>query len=143
MRSMTEYRRSPHVVYDIKYHFVWCPKYRFAVLEGRLKDRLEVLISEICEMMGVIMVEGEIMKDHVHMCLSVPPKHSPSEVMKRVKGISSERVFKEFPEIKKRYWGCHFWARGYFVSTVGINEDVIKKYIRGQQPEENQIKMWK
>lgn len=140
-----EYRKTPHTVYELKYHFVWIPKYRYAVLEGALKDRLQVLINQICESMSVLVVEGQLCKDHIHVCLSVPPKYSPSEVMRRIKGKTSEVLFREFPEIKKRYWGQHFWARGYFVSSVGIDEETIKKYIQSQREDivENQLKFWK
>lgn len=77
--------------------------------------------------MGILIVEGQLCKDHVHVCLSVSPKYLPSEVMKRIKGKTLEVLFREFPEIKKRYWGQHFWARGYFVSSVGIDEETVKK----------------
>jgi len=140
-----EYRKSPHVVYDIKYHFVFCPKYRYRVLKGELKRRVQLRICEICEELDILMVEGEICEDHIHMCLSVPPKYSASYVMKKIKGKTAEMVFREFPEIKKRYWGQHFWSRGYFVSTVGIDEETIKKYIQNQNSPstEEQMKLWK
>jgi putative transposase len=80
------------------------------------------------------------------MYLSVPPKHSPSEVMKILKGKSAERLREEFPKLRKKYWGMHIWARGYFVSTVGIDREVIKKYVRNQQDEEirvEQMRLWK
>lgn len=140
-----EYRKTPHTVYELKYHFVWIPKYRYSVLEGVLCERLQVLINQICDSMGILVVEGQLCKDHIHVCLSVPPRYSPSEVMKRIKGKTSETLFREFPEIKKRYWGQHFWARGYFVSSVGIDEETIKKYIQNQREDmvENQMKLWK
>lgn len=143
---MEKYRKTPHTVYDIKYHFVWCPKYRFHVLEGEIKKRIKEIISQVCEELDILIVEGEICKDHVHLCVSVPPKHSPSYVMKRIKGTSSERIFREFPELRKRYWGQRFWARGYFVSIVGIDEKTIKRYIQGQREDttsEQQLKFWK
>ena len=136
------YRRSPHAVYEVKYHFVWCPKYRYAVMSGALKKRIQEVMSMICESMAIEIVKGKMMEDHVHVCLSVPPKYSPAEVMKRIKGASSERIFREFPEIRKRYWGQHFWARGYFVSTVGADEEMIKRYIKEQKKIENQLKLW-
>ena len=136
------YRRSPHAVYEVKYHFVWCPKYRYAVMSGELKKRIQQVISAICEAMEIEIVKGKVMEDHVHVCLSVPPKYSPAEVMKRIKGASSERIFREFPGVKKRYWGQHFWARGYFVSTVGADEETIKRYIKEQKKKENQLKLW-
>ena len=101
------------------------------------------MINEVCEEMEIEIVEGKIMEDHVHVCLSVPPKYSSAEVMKRIKGNSSERLFREFPKLKKRYWGHHFWARGYFVSTVGADEETIKKYIKEQKKVDNQLKLWK
>lgn len=140
------YRCSPHAVYEIKYHFVWVPKYRFRVLEGEIRQRLKELISQICEGMEILIVEGKVCNDHVHLCVSVPPKHSPAEVMKQIKGSTSEILFREYPQIKKRYWGQHFWARGYFVSTVGIDESTIRKYIKNQTedtPSEKQMKFWK
>ena len=141
-----KYRKTPHTVYDIKYHFVIVPKYRYNVLDGEVKEWLKKEISQICERMEILIEEGKICKDHIHMCLSVPPRYSPSEVMKQIKGKSSEGVFREFPEIKKIYWGQHFWARGYFVSTVGIDEETIKEYIRNQREEiamKRQLKLWK
>jgi len=139
------YRRSSHTVYDIKYHFVWIPKYRFRVLEGEIKSRLEVLISQVCEGMEILLIEGRVNIDHVHVCLSVPPKYAPSAVMKAIKGKTSEMLFREFPELRRRYWGQHFWGRGYFVSTVGIDEETIKEYIRNQQEDdtaERQMQFW-
>ena len=136
------YRRSLHTVYEVKYHFVFCPKYRYGVMEGKVKKRLQEMISEVCNMLDIEIVQGKIMEDHVHVCLSVPPRYSPAEVMKRIKGNSSERLFREFPELKKRYWGQHFWARGYFVGTVGADEETIKKYIKEQKKTENQLKLW-
>jgi putative transposase len=111
-------------------------------LEGKLKKRLQEIISEVCIGMDIEIVQGQIMEDHVHVCLSVPPKYSPSEVMKRIKGNSSERMFREFPDLKKRYWGQHFWARGYFVSTVGADEETIKKYIKEQGSIDKQLQLW-
>lgn len=90
------------------------------------------MIELVCDGFDIEIVEGKVMKDHVHLYLSVPPKNAPSQVMRLIKGKTSERVFREFPEIKKRYWGQYFWARGYFVSTVGADEETIKKYIKEQ-----------
>jgi putative transposase len=111
-------------------------------MEGKIKKRLQEMISEVCDMMDIEIVQGKVMEDHVHICLSVPPKYSPAEVMKRIKGNSSERIFREFPELKKRYWGQHFWARGYFVSTVGADEATIKRYIKEQKKTDNQLRLW-
>ena len=141
---MAKYRKSPHTVYELKYHFVWVTKYRYCMLEGEVKNYLQTLINRICDGMSIIIEAGDIGKEHIHMCLSVPPKYSPADVMKTIKGVTSERLFREFPDIRKQYWGKHFWARGYFVSSVGIDEATIKKYIENQREEivENQMKLW-
>ena len=126
--------------------FVFVPKYRFGVLKGKIKEWLKQTINQICENFEILLVEGEICKDHVYMCLSVLSKYSLDEVMKQIKGKTSVMAFREFPELFKRYWGQHFWAWGYFVSTVGIDEEMIRKYIRHRQAEhgmKNQLRLWK
>ena len=141
-----KYRTSAHAVYEIKYHFVMVPKYRFKILEGKIKIRLKEIISQICENLEILIVEGKICKDHVHICLSVPPKLSASEVMKQIKGKTAEVMFEEFPQLRKRYWGQHFWARGYFVSTVGIDSATIQKYVKEQledQMRQEQLSFWR
>ena len=143
---MEGYNRSSHAVYRCEYHFVWVPKYRYQVLVKDVKPRLKEVLVELCNWLGIEIIEGAICSDHVHMYLSVPPKHSPSKVMKLFKGKSAECLRKEFPELRKRYWGMHLWARGYFVSTVGIDRDVIKKYVQQQQDSEiqaEQLRLWK
>jgi putative transposase len=143
---MEGYNRSSHAVYRCEYHFVWVPKYRYHVLVNDVKPRLKEILVELCNWRDITIIEGAICSDHVHMYLSVPPKYSPSEVMKLLKGKSAERLREEFPELRKRYWGMHIWARGYFVSTVGIDRDAIKQYVRQQQDTEmrgEQLRLWK
>jgi putative transposase len=143
---MEGYNRSSHAVYRCEYHFVWIPKYRYQVLVKDVKPRLKEILVELCSWLDITIIEGAICSDHVHMYLSVPPKYSPSEVMKVLKGKSAERLREEFPELRKKYWGLHIWARGYFVSTVGIDREVIKKYVRQQQDAEirgEQLRLWK
>jgi putative transposase len=96
-------------------------------LVKEIKPRLREILMELCEWLDITVIEGAICQDHVHMYLSVPPKHSPAFVMKMLKGKSVEYLRKEFPELGKKYWGLHIWARGYFVSTVCINSTVIQK----------------
>ncbi len=144
--DMEGYNTSSHAIYRCEYHFVWVPKYRYHVLVKEIKARLREILMELCEWQDIKVIEGAICTDHVHMYLSVPPKHSPSFVMKILKGKSAEYLRKEFPELGKRYWGMHIWARGYFVSTVGINSTVIQNYVREQTDEqirEEQLKLWK
>jgi putative transposase len=143
---MDGYEKSSHAVYRCEYHFVWVPKYRYQVLVQEIKSRLKEILVELCEWLDVGIIEGAIASDHVHMYLSVPPKHSPAQVMQILKGKSAEYLRKEFPELGKRYWGMHIWARGYFVSTAGVDRDVIRKYIKEQQDDqlkEDQLRLWR
>lgn len=131
---MAEYRRSAHAVYDLKYHVVWITKYRYKVLTGRVAERTRDLIRQICETRDVTIVRGSVSPDHIHMLLSAPADLSPAKLVQYIKGRSSRRIQDEFPEIRKRYWGQHLWARGYFCATVGaVDEETIKKYIENQQ----------
>ena len=143
---MEGYGKSSHAIYRCEYHFVWVPKYRYHILIKEVKPRLKEILVELCEWLDILIIEGAICSDHVHMYVSVPPKHSPSYVMKMLKGKSAERLRKEFPELTKRYWGMHLWARGYFVSTVGIDSETIKQYVKNQQDAEmkiEQLRIWK
>ena len=143
---MEGYNRSSHAVYRCEYHFVWVPKYRYHVLVKEVKPRLKEILVELCSWLDITIIEGAICSDHVHMYLSVPPKHSPSDVMKILKGKSAERLREEFPELRRKYWGMHIWARGYFVSTVGVDREVIKQYVRQQEDNEirgEQLRLWK
>ena len=143
---MEGYSKSSHAVYRCEYHFVWVPKYRYHVLVKEVKPRLRGILLELCEWLDIRIIEGAICSDHVHMYLSVPPKLSPSHVMKILKGKSAERLRNEFPELGKKYWGMHIWARGYFVSTVGIDSTVIQQYVKEQveeQLEEQQLGLWR
>ena len=143
---MEGYNKSSHAVYRCEYHFVWVPKYRYHVLVNEVKPRLKGILTELCDWLDITIIEGAICSDHVHMYISVPPKYSPSHVMKILKGKSAERLRKEFPALRKQYWGMHIWARGYFVSTVGIDREIIKNYVKEHvksQIREDQLKIWK
>jgi putative transposase len=115
---MEAYNRSSHAVYRCEYHFVWVPKYRYHVLVKEVKPRLKEILVELCNWLDITVIEGAICSDHIHIYLSVPPKLAPSHVMKVLKGKSAERLREEFPELRKRYWGMHLWARGYFVRLM-------------------------
>ena len=144
--TMENYRKSSHATYRCEYHFVWIPKYRYRILLEDIRPRLREILSQLCDWQGITLLEGSICSDHVHMYLSVPPKLSPSQVMKILKGKSAELLSSEFSAIRKKCWGRHVWARGYFVSTVGVNSEVIKKYVRNQEEElvrEDQLRIWK
>jgi len=135
---MVEYRQSAHAVYDIKYHVIWVTKYRYKVMRGRVAERARELIRQICQAREVVIVRGAISPDHIHMLLSVPPQLAPAKVVQYIKGRSSRLLQEEFPELGKRYWGQHLWARGYFCATVGaVDEETIKHYIETQRWDED------
>ena len=143
---MEEYSKSSHAIYRCEYHFIWVPKYRYHVLVKEIKPRLKELLVELCNWLDVTIIEGAICSDNVHMYLSVPPKYSPAHVMKILKGKSAEYLRRDFPELGKKYWGLHIWARGYFVSTVGIDSATIQKYVKEQiesQMREEQLALWR
>ena len=137
---MTAYNFGAHCVYYHRFHIVWATKYRYKVLQGDIRERARTIIKQTCSELGVEIVDGVLAKDHVHMFLSVPPKHSISDVMRRIKGRSSRRLQQEFPALKKRYWGRHFWARGYFCSTSGnITDELVLQYLQRHEPDATDV----
>ena len=128
-----EYKKGSHSTYYLKYHVIWCTKYRYEILTGEVGIRTRELIRQIASRNEIKIEKGHVGKDHIHLLIEVPPVLSISKVMQYLKGASSRKLLDEFGTLKKRYWGQHIWARGYFVTTVGnINEDQIKEYIENQ-----------
>ena len=125
-----EYRYGSHTVFNIEYHFVWVTKYRYKVLTGDVGQRVRELIRQSYDSFEIRILTGAVSADHVHILVSAPPSMAPSEIMRRLKGRSAAKLFEEFPMLKKRYWGRHFWARGYFCAIVGqVTEEMIKQYL--------------
>ena len=120
-----------HTKWDCTYHIVFIPKYRRKVMYGELRTDVREIIIKLCEYKGVAIVEGSVCIDHVHLCVKIPPKLSVSEFMGYLKGKSALMIFDRHPEFGQR-GNRHFWAKGYFVNTVGRNEEEIKKYIKNQ-----------
>ena len=136
---MSKYKKLSHVVYKCDYHIVWVPKYRFRILNGQVKTLIEEDIRMLCEWKGCEIEEMSVQIDHIHLVVSIPPKVSVSVLMGTLKGKLAIKLFKSYPNLKKKpYWGNRFWARGYFVSTVGIDEEVIKRYVKHQEGQEKQ-----
>lgn len=108
---------------------VWCPKYRFRILNGEVGKSLRAIIRQLCEWKQIEILAGNVQTDHIHLVISFPPKYSVAEVIGFLKGKSAIKLFDRHVDLKKRYWGRHFWAKGYCVSTVGLNEEQIKKYV--------------
>lgn len=126
-------RKGAHTQYDIEYHVVWITKYRYKILSGRVAERLRELLRQGCEAKNITIVKGNITPNHVHMLISCPPNLSPSQIMQYLKGRSSKKLQEEFPALKRRFWGQHIWATGYFCRSVGnVTEQMIKDYIENQ-----------
>jgi putative transposase len=144
--SIKDFKRLAHAVWQCKYHIVWCPKYRFRILKGEVGESVRDIIKQLCEWKKVEILEGNVQIDHIHLVLSFPPKYSISEVVGFLKGKSAIKMFDMHNELKKRYWGRHFWTKGYCVSTVGLDEEQIRKYVRWQLKKDktmDQLKLWK
>ena|SRR5215207_4174144 len=129
---MTNYTKGTHTVYHHRYHIVWITKYRYRVLQGELRLRVRTLIAQVAEEMDIKIVNGVLSADHIHIFASIPPHICVSDFVKKAKGRSSRKIQQEFPSIGKKYWGRHFWARGFFSSTSGnVTDEIINAYIDG------------
>ncbi len=122
-----------HTKWLCKYHIVFTPKYRRKIIYNQLRTDIRNIIKDLCKWKGVEILEGHMMADHVHLLLSIPPKYSVSEVMGYLKGKSAMMIFDRHSNLKYKFGNRHFWAEGYYVSTVGLNEATITKYIREQE----------
>lgn len=130
-----EYRSTKHCKYNINYHLVWCPKYRHHVLTNAIDSYLKESIQEICNNYHFDLLNIEIMPDHLHLFVSAVPYVSPTEIVKIIKSITANRVFKQFPKLEsKRFWGSGLWSKGYFVGTAGtVTSETIRRYIDEQK----------
>lgn len=132
-----QYRMLSHSLWLCKYHIVFCPKYRYEVLKGKSEVVVRNELYKLCGQMDQIEIEEiNIQPDHVHLIISVPPKYAVSQVMGRLKGKIAIKLFNNQRSLTNKYWGRHIWARGYCVSTVGLNEEQIRKYVKWQQARE-------
>jgi putative transposase len=130
---MTEYLHGSHSIFIHHFHIVWVTKYRKNILVGDIALKLREIIRDICNSESVTIMKGSISKDHVHLFLSLMPKHCMSKLVQRLKGTSSHKLMMTFPSLNKEYWGRHMWARGYFSCTSGnITDEMIANYISNQ-----------
>ena len=135
--GMAKWKKQSHVVYQCSYHIVWCPKYRLRILEGDVGKYVEGRIRAICEWKHVEIEELAVMKDHVHLVVNVPPRVSISELMGFLKGKTAIGIFQHYKNLRRKpYWGNHFWSRGYCVTTIGLDEEKIRRYVRYQEDNE-------
>ncbi len=137
MRSIQQ--KTSHSVWECKYHIVWIPKYRKKVLYKELRQYLGEIFRNLAKQKECEIIEGHLMSDHVHMLISIPPKHSVAQVVGYIKGKSAISIARTYMGRKKNFSGQSFWARGYHVSTVGRDEDMIRNYIQHQETEDNRI----
>ena len=133
-----EYRLGWHTKTRLTCHLVWATKYRYHVLSGDVQRRCHELLVQICESEEVLILKGAVSKDHVHMHIEYPPKLSISEIMKKMKGRTSRILQIEFPHLKKKYWGRHFWATGYGAwSTGNVTEEMVQEYLEHHRREDD------
>ncbi len=136
---MKDWQSQAHVKWECKYHIVILPKYRKKALYGRLRGKIGRIFRELCRQKGIELVEGKAMADHDHMLLSVPPRYSIAMTVGYLKGKSAIRIHRDLSRVKGTLFGRSFWARGYCVSTVGLDESTIRQYIQDQeQRQQNQ-----
>ena len=126
--------KTTSATYNINYHIVWCPKYRKAILEGKIKEFLQDQILTIAETKNYGVLELQVMPDHIHLFISAPPFESPTGIVKILKGVTGLRLFKKYPELKTKLWGGHIWSPSYYVGTAGkVSAETIKEYIKNQR----------
>ena len=128
-----------HTRWMCKYHIVFTPKYRRLIIYKQIKKDIQAIIKDLCKWKGVEIIEGSMMPDHVHLLVSIPPKMSVSSFLGYLKGKSAMMIFDKHANLKYKFGNRHFWATGYFVSTVGLNEATIAKYVREQQTYDQMI----
>jgi putative transposase len=133
-----DWRSQAHVTWDCKYHVVILPKYRQKVFYGKFRRQVGEMLRELCRQKEVVMIEGNAAPDHIHMLLSVPPKYSIAHTIGFLKGKSAIRIHRQLMKTKGTLFGRSFWARGYCVSTVGLDEDLIRDYVKNQEKHQQQ-----
>ena len=134
---MSRFRKLSQTIWHCQYHIIWVPKYRYRVLSGKIANEVENCVRAFSEQLGCEIVELNIQTDHVHLLIFVPPKVSISSYVGTVKGRTAIRVFNRFRKLKEKpYWGNQFWARGYCVDTVGLDAEMVQKYIKYQEQKE-------
>ena len=136
---MEDVKNLNHTKWECKYHVVWIPKYRKKVLYGELRRYLGSTFKDLAAQKESQVLEGHLLPDHVHMLISIPPKYSVSQVIGYMKGKSAIQIARTYMGRKKNFTGQHFWVRGYYVSTVGIDEEIVRDYIRRQEVEDRRL----
>ena len=140
---MTNYRSGSHTVTNLTCHIVWATKYRYAVLTGDIQKRCRDILVQVCDSENVQILKGVVSKDHVHMHVEYPPSISVSMLVKKLKGRTSRYLQEEFPMLRKRYWGQHFWAIGYGAWSTGVITDkMVQDYLEHHRDKPNEGNSW-
>lgn len=136
---MNQYKRLSHTTWDCKYHLVWIPKYRKKMIYGSIRNYLGEILRELALHKESEILEGHLMGDHVHMLISIPPKYAVSQVVGYLKGKSAIHIARTYAGRRQNFIGQNFWARGYFVSTAGRDEETVRQYIKKQEEADRKI----
>lgn len=134
--NIEEYERLNHSVWECKYHIVFIPKYRKKVFFGVIRGQVGAILRKLAVQKGCSILEGHVMPDHIHMLISIPPKYSVASIVGYIKGKSAIAIARQFRGRERNFTGEKFWARGYFASTVGRDEEIIRNYIKNQEQED-------
>ena len=135
-----QFKRLAHSIYECKYYVVFCPKYRYRILRDEVAEYTQQQVYRLCQRKDKVEVlELNVQADHVHVIVSIPPKYAVSSFMGYLKGKLAIRLFDRYEKLGRRYWGRHLWSRGYCVSTIGLDEDKIRKYVTWQAKREKQL----
>jgi len=133
------FKRLSHSIYECKYHIVFCPKYRYRIFMDDIAEYTRQQIYQLCRQKELLEVlELNVKTDHVHMVMSIPPKYSVSSTMGYLKGKLALKLFQRYEQLGRRYWGRHIWSRGYCVSTVGLDEEKIRLYVKWQEKKDKE-----
>ena len=136
---MKQFKRLSHSIYECKYHIVFCPKYRFRILKNDIVEYTRQQIYQLCKQKDLLEVlELNVKPDHIHLVISIPPKYAVSNVMGYLKGKLALKLFEHYEQLGRRYWGRHLWSRGYCVSTIGLDEDKIRRYVKWQEEKDRE-----
>lgn len=135
-----KFQRLSHTIYECKYHIVFCPKYRYRIFRDEIEEYTRQQIDRLCQRKDKVEVlELKVQHDHVHLVISIPPKYAVSDIMGYLKGKLAMQLFQRYDRLGRRYWGRHFWSRGYGVSTIGLDEERIRKYVKWQEKREKEV----
>ena len=136
---MTDNQSLAHTKWECKYHVVWIPKYRKKKLFGEIRKELGPVLRELASHKECEILEGKMMADHIHMLIAIPPKYAVSQIIGYLKGKSAIHIARNYGGRRKNFTGEHFWARGYYVSTVGMDQEAIRRYIQQQDDDDRRL----